>query len=73
MSSKVLSYLYGDAKKDLAGWNKRIKANIFKYRENVHAEQDTDYIELDLVLQFLMEDYAKLRLANQKKMAHAVR
>jgi len=39
----------------------------------VHSDQDTDYIELDLVLQFLMEDYHKLRINNQKKMANSLR
>jgi hypothetical protein len=72
MSTKALNFLYGDQAKDMTAWQKRIKANIFKYRENVHSEQDTDYIELDLVLQFLMEDYHKLRLKNQKKIRNAL-
>lgn len=70
---KVHNLLYGDLPKDVEGWQKRIKANIQRMKVNELDEAETDFIDLDLVLQFYMEDYYKLRRANQRKIVTAIK
>jgi hypothetical protein len=57
----VLNTLYNEKPKDVAGWNAKIKQNIVKYKVNPVDEAETNFIELDLVLSFYMDDYKKLR------------
>ena len=57
----MLNTLYNEKPKDVAGRNAKIKQNIVKYKVNPVDEAETDFIELDLVLSFYMDDYKKLR------------
>ena len=57
----MLNTLYNEKPKDVAGWNAKIKQNIVKYKVNPVDEAETNFIELDLVLSFYMDDYKKLR------------
>ena len=56
--------MYGDLPKDIDGWKKRIKQNTKKIKVSELAEDETDFIELDLIINFYLEDYRKLKRQN---------
>ena len=71
-SKKVHDLIYGDLAKDIEYWQKRITANLHKIKVNELDDAETEFIELDLVLDFYLEDYRKLRRANQRKIKAAI-
>lgn len=60
-SKKLLDLLYGDLPKDIDGWQKRIKQNTKKIKTSELADEETDFVEVDLVINFYLEDYRKLK------------
>lgn len=69
---KVRNLLYGDHPKDLEAWQQQIKKNIQRMKVNELDEAETDFIDIDLVLSFYIEDYKKLRRANQENIVKSL-
>lgn len=44
-----------------------MKQNIVKFKVNPLDENDTDFIDLDLVMKFCLEEYKKVRRQNQQR------
>jgi hypothetical protein len=71
-SKRVHDLIYGDLPQDIDYWQKRIKSNSTKIKVNDMDDADTEFIELDVVLEFYLEDYRKLRRGYQKKIRDAI-
>ena len=56
-----MNYLYNDYPRDLEKWTKQIKSKIKKIKINKFDENETEFIETDLVLNFYMQEYKNLR------------
>ena len=64
-TDKILSYLYGrtfsDKANEKGAWDSRVKANIKKEKANKLDAHETDFVDLDLMISFLIDEYRKLR------------
>lgn len=69
---KVMGFLYGDLPRDSEKWTKKIKSQITKVRENKLDENETDFIDVDLVLSYYLEEYRNLRRLNMQRIAKAI-
>jgi len=59
--------LYGDHPFDKAAWVKKVTDNKSRIKVNELDDHETDFIELDCVLNLYLENYRDLRRENQKK------
>jgi hypothetical protein len=51
-TKKVHDFIYGDLAKDIEAWRQKIKKNVYKLRINELDDNETDHIEVDLVMDF---------------------
>ena len=52
-----MNYLYNEHPRDIEAWAKKIKAKVKKIKVNKFDEKETDFIDVDLVMNYYMEEY----------------
>lgn len=60
-TQKVMQYLYNELPRDVEKWAKRIKSRVKKIKVNKLDDNETDFIDVDLVLSYYMEEYREVR------------
>jgi len=63
----VLSFIYNENPRDVEMWNKRIKSRVIKKKVNKLDENETEFVDVDLVLSYYMEEFRELRKKVIKK------
>jgi hypothetical protein len=56
-----MQYLYNELPRDVEKWAKRIKSRVKKIKVNKLDDNETDFIDVDLVLSYYMEEYREVR------------
>ncbi len=56
-----MNYLYNEYPRDIEKWNKKIKSNVKKIKVNKFDENETEFIDIDLVMSYYIEEYKYLR------------
>lgn len=52
-----MNYLYNEHPRDIEAWAIKIKAKVKKIKVNKFDENETDFIDVDLVMNYYMEEY----------------
>ena len=63
----MLSFIYNENPRDVEMWNKRIKSRVIKKKVNKLDENETEFVDVDLVLSYYMEEFRELRKKVIKK------
>jgi hypothetical protein len=62
-----LSFIYNEFPRDVEKWNKRIKSRVIKKKVNKLDENETEFVDVDLVLSYYMEEFREVRKKVIKK------
>ena len=58
-------FIYGDIAKDIEAWHSKIKSNTYKIKINELDDNETDFIDVDIVIDLYIQDYRALRNHNK--------
>jgi hypothetical protein len=56
-----LSFIYNEFPRDVEKWNRRIKSKVIKKKVNKLDENETEFVDVDLVLSFYMDEFREVR------------
>ena len=56
-TTKIMSYLYGENDRDMVSWSRSIKLAVKKMRLNATDEQETDFIDIDYLLNLYISEF----------------
>lgn len=62
-----MSFIYNEFPRDVEKWNKRIKSKVIKKKVNKLDENETEFVDVDLVLSYYMEEFREVRKKVIKK------
>ena len=62
-----MSFIYNEFPRDVEKWNKRIKSRVIKKKVNKLDENETEFVDVDLVLSYYMEEFREVRKKVIKK------
>ena len=56
-----MSFIYNEFPRDVEKWNKKIKSKVIKKKVNKLDENETEFVDVDLVLRFYMDEFREVR------------
>ena len=56
-----MSFIYNEFPRDVEKWNKKIKSKVIKKKVNKIDENETEFVDVDLVLSFYMDEFREVR------------
>ena len=59
--------MYGDVARDIEKWQKKIKSKVKKIKMNKLDDVETDWVDVDLMFSYYLEEYRYLRRKNMGK------
>lgn len=59
--------MYGDVARDSEKWQKKIKSKVKKIKMNKLDDVETDWVDVDLMFSYYLEEYRYLRRKNMGK------
>ena len=56
-----MNFLYNENPRDIERWTKKIKSKVKKIKVNKFDENETEFVDIDLVMSYYMDEYKYLR------------